>query len=342
MSLLGSTFGRALAGGAKAGAGIAAKYIDDEIARNRAQAIADIQRANASGMRQDADAFTQGNRARDMAQERETALSRGTTAQEVELSRLNNDQLYNRAREIKAGDISAEAAARRTADTETMNDAGYQGAKRATADADADAEIKRKLKAGEALLPQEVNRARQLAEATYSTAAKYRDKGSEPQTLAGKMDSVEQAIGRKLTQQERERFAGLGKSDDGIDKWVRELVGEEVKAGTITADRAPERLQAVRGAFVAVEQSNEIARVVVEARREGKASEAAKELIQRGFDGDQLKRWFSPEEIKAAQAVEKPATRPRVPAERGNIQLLQPLYDLGNVRRRLQEQSLGQ
>jgi hypothetical protein len=340
MSILGSTFGRALAGGGKAAAGIATKYIDSDLQRQRDEALFDLRHKEmVRGEEYMQSPEVQGRRTSNAATAARTAA---TTQQDIELQRLNNKPLYDRAREVKAGDISAEAAARRAAETETLQDEGYQGAKRSVADADADAEIKRKLKAGEALLPHEVNRARQLAEATYGTAAKYRDKGSEPQTLAGKLDSVEQAIGRKLTQQERERFAGLGKSDDGLDKWVRELVGEEVKAGTITADRAPERLQAVRGAFVAVEQSNEIARGVVEARKEGKASEAAKELIQRGFDADQLKRWFSPEEIKAAQAVEKPATRPGAPGERGNIQLLQPLYELGNVRRRLQEQSLGQ
>jgi hypothetical protein len=124
MSILGSTFGRALAGGGKAAAGIAAKYIDDEIARNRAQAIADIQFKNNQRTRDDNFAFENdpGNVATRVGTASTVAKATAKTQDEIELGRLTDESLLDAGRKKKAGDIEAETKAKTTAEI----DAAYR------------------------------------------------------------------------------------------------------------------------------------------------------------------------------------------------------------------------
>jgi len=57
MSILGSAVGRALAGGGAAVASLASKYIDEDLAQQRMQAHAELQRLTAKNIREDDDAF---------------------------------------------------------------------------------------------------------------------------------------------------------------------------------------------------------------------------------------------------------------------------------------------
>ncbi len=81
----------------------------------------------------------------------------------------------------------------------------------AAEDAKADAELQRKIKAGKALLPLEIERASKLAAADAGTRAKYREK---PQTMGEKAAELETFLGRKLLPEERERLSGLAKGRD--------------------------------------------------------------------------------------------------------------------------------
>lgn len=125
MGLLGSAFGRGLAGASAAGASIANRYIDEQLATQRAQAFADIQRTNAGKIREDDDAFRNDptRLARNRGTARDDAVSVAETArqqaplnaqsqQEIELSKLQNTPLIEAARNKKAGDDKADAAAK--------------------------------------------------------------------------------------------------------------------------------------------------------------------------------------------------------------------------------------
>ncbi len=120
MGILGSAFGRALAGAGGAAKQISSRYIDEELAQQRAQAIADIQRNNASAMRGDQLKFDTDptNVAARAGAARTTALEAGKTARQVERERLSDPALNTATRE-KA---SADAAAARQVQLEGYND----------------------------------------------------------------------------------------------------------------------------------------------------------------------------------------------------------------------------
>jgi hypothetical protein len=81
----------------------------------------------------------------------------------------------------------------------------------AAREAEFDAELQRKIKAGKALLPLEIERASKLAAADAGTRAKYRDK---PQTMGEKAAELETFLGRKLDPKERELLSGLARGRD--------------------------------------------------------------------------------------------------------------------------------
>ena len=140
-----SLMGRLVGGAAQAGAAISMRYVDDQIATQRAQMLADLQRTTAGRIREDDDAYR------------------------------NDPTRVQRDRERRAGDIEAEGVTRRGVEKAELGDADLQAARRGKADSDADAEIKRKLAAGEALLPYEVKRAGLIADANAKATAKYRE-----------------------------------------------------------------------------------------------------------------------------------------------------------------------
>lgn len=176
-----SIMGRLAAGLGAGAATLGQKYIDEEVAQQRAQFLADLQRTTASTIRKDDDEFRNdpARVARDRENKRQEVLTAGQAQQEVELSKANNTVLNEAQRRVE--------------------------------DEKAAAEIKRKVEAGKALLPLELERASKLAAADAGTRAKYREK---PQTMAEKAAELEAFLGRKLLTEERERFAGLGKKVD--------------------------------------------------------------------------------------------------------------------------------
>lgn len=123
MSLFGTALGRAAAGAGEAAAGIANKYIDEDLQVKRAQSLADI--ARASGNQRMADEYAFKNDPTRLAQERATkrddALAAGKTAEDVALSSNTNVPLLESARQRVAGDANA---AHTTATEQTIADAG--------------------------------------------------------------------------------------------------------------------------------------------------------------------------------------------------------------------------
>lgn len=182
MGILGTAVGRAIAGGAQAAGQLANKYIDEELSIQRAQALADIQRANARVMREDEDAFQNDPTrvARDRQRKRDDALAAGKTARDVEL--------------------------------EGLNDPNYQGAKRTKAAEDAAAARREKVADIEATTPAEVARQGAMSEAQAKAQARYREpRAGSRADLAEKVAAIEKALGRPLTEAEKLTALGLVK-----------------------------------------------------------------------------------------------------------------------------------
>lgn len=97
MGIMGSAFGRALGGFGAGVASLSNKYIDEDLAQQRAQAMADIQVATAGKIRQADDEFKNDPTriARDRATKRDDAIAAGATAQSVELNALANTTLQD-------------------------------------------------------------------------------------------------------------------------------------------------------------------------------------------------------------------------------------------------------
>lgn len=95
MGLLGSTFGRALAGAGAAAVELSNKYIDDDLATKRAQTIADIQRTSAVQQAKELDANVR-DPARLAAIREEAArdaIAVGASADTVAMNRASNQPL---------------------------------------------------------------------------------------------------------------------------------------------------------------------------------------------------------------------------------------------------------
>ncbi len=105
----------------------------------------------------------------------------------------------------------------------------------AAEDVRADAELQRKIKAGKALLPLEIERASRLAAADAGTRARYREKAP---TMADKAAELEAFLGRKLLPEERERMSGLAKGRDPetgyetVEQKEYDANGQEVRKTT--------------------------------------------------------------------------------------------------------------
>lgn len=105
----------------------------------------------------------------------------------------------------------------------------------AAEDVRADAELQRKIKAGKALLPLEIERASRLAAADAGTRARYREKAP---TMADKAAELEAFLGRKLLPEERERMSGLTKGRDPetgyetVEQREYDANGQEVRKTT--------------------------------------------------------------------------------------------------------------
>lgn len=204
MGIMGSAFGRALSGAGAGVAGIANKYIDEELAANKARLLADLQRTNAKAMAQDAiDVDTApANVAKRTAANRAMTLDGAAAKREAELAGLN-DADYQGAL-TKKGDADAEAATRRTI-----------AGKKAELTEVTPLEIKALQDKLKATIPLEAQRAGAIAEATGKAQAKYReprvDAGEE---IAKKMNAIQKQLGRELTEPEKLGLLGLSKGRD--------------------------------------------------------------------------------------------------------------------------------
>ena len=127
---MGSALGRALSGAGEGVARLGGKYIDEELAQQRAQALADIQRATAGKMRGDEFAFQNDptNVATRNATARTTALDAGKTAQQVEMDRLQNVPLAEAARGKAKSDADAAHKTQKDQLTADASDSNYLAA----------------------------------------------------------------------------------------------------------------------------------------------------------------------------------------------------------------------
>ncbi len=181
----------------------------------------------------------------------------------------------------------------------------------AAKDTQAEAELQREIRRIQATAKPEAEKAAAIAEARAKMEAKYRAPKEPKQTMADKVTEVESVIGRKLTQQEREQMAGVGKGgDDGLSKWMRGLVEEEVKAGSLPADKAAERLSQIEAGFGAIRQESAIRTGVAQARKDGKTADAISELRSKGLDDAALRKFFTADELKATQPAKPDARKP--------------------------------
>lgn len=153
-----SLMGRAFHSAGKAVSDMANRYIDEEMQRNRAEFMADLQRRTAGAMREDQAAFDD-KRApvlRQRAADDATALA--VTQDRIEVGRLNNTELQT-ARE-GAKDREAAGATRRKIDAEKaeLGDSSLMAARRqkatddANAAADTQASITKRLAADKAYI----------------------------------------------------------------------------------------------------------------------------------------------------------------------------------------------
>lgn len=198
MGILGSSFGRALAGAAGAAGALANRYIDEELAQQRAQALADIQRRNAQGMREDADAFDNDPKRleRNRDRVRKDALSAGRTSREVELEGLN-DPALEAARTAKGDRDSKNATRRKVEEIDSLTPA----------------EARRV----EALGPVEAKRAGLVAEAQARVQAKYREPRQDGvSALNEKLAAIDKMdfLDPQEKQAAKKALVGLGRQRD--------------------------------------------------------------------------------------------------------------------------------
>lgn len=213
MALLGSALGRALAGAGGAAAEIGSRYVDQQLMLQRAQALEELRRASAIAMDQ-----------YNLSEPRQARL-----------------------RDIDAQATKSQARAGREAELEGYQDESFQGARRAHADAEAQAETGRRIKGRKAeleeltpteidaerrklreLTPEQVAAQRQvlegtmgaeakraslLAEAAARAQAKFRapTEGSA-QAIEAKFAALEKVMGRPLTDDEKQALIGITKA----------------------------------------------------------------------------------------------------------------------------------
>lgn len=220
MGLLGSAAGRALAGAGGAASRLAERYIDQELANQRAQFLADIQ-------------FKNTQRTEEWQQ---------------------SEPVQGRRRENARQDTLTSAAAKREAELAELGDQPLQGARRSKADEDARADTGRKIEGRKRelteLTPAEVAAQNQVTEGTTESAvkregllaearakagAKYREPRQDSSAeIANKVAAIEQVLGRKLSEDEKLAALGLVKGRDpelDTETITEERMGDD---GTVT------------------------------------------------------------------------------------------------------------
>ena len=204
MGIMGSAFGRALAGAGASVSSLADKYIDQDLQMQRATALEELRRQTATNIRTDEDAFNSDPTrvARNRANKVADITATGTATNEV--------ALQGKLNEAKNTDLSAAEVARANAllkgTTQTRIDVENDITTGTSA-----AKLKVETDRAAALLPLEVKRAYALADAQASATARHREARVQPgEELLAKVAATEKLLGRALTEPEKIGLLGLG------------------------------------------------------------------------------------------------------------------------------------
>jgi hypothetical protein len=275
MSLLGSAFGRGLAGAGRGAADIATKYIDDEILRNRSEFMSELQRESALRTEREMDAQKNAPEriARDRAIKRDDALAAGKNARDAEL--------------------------------QGINDAGYQAGKTAQAQLDTGRKVEAQNTYVEGTSKAEAAAAGAKQDAVARANARYRESRTGPDLMA-LIAEKEKALGRPLTPAEREHVAGLGKGGPPETDY------ETIEESFIDPDgkESKRKFKQLKPEVRAAQQNQRLAEAADKARKDGKAGEAIAEFRAKGLDDAKLALFFTPDELKASAPAPKAGAKP--------------------------------
>jgi hypothetical protein len=230
-----SMLGRAFAGLGAGVSSIASKYIDEEMAANRAKLLADLQATTADRIARDGERreteFAPAREAREagMIRMRIGATNDATVANE--LANANNPTLQETRKRGKDAESEADTERERKR-IESLTPAQVE-AERKKAQAEADVQTQ----ALRDRLPMEVQRAYATADAQGRASAKYRER---PQTVQDKVEAIEQTIGRKLTEPEKMAVVGLAKTSAAVtEERVDEFDETGKKIGSKVTTKGP-------------------------------------------------------------------------------------------------------
>lgn len=255
-------------------ASIAGKYIDAEMAQEKAEALAALQVRTAQTIREQDDAFKNDPTrvARDREKKRQDVLAAGAAARESELAGLNDANLQGARRSQKDSDAADET--RREAER-TQALTPYQVAQeRARAEAREGVQTQ----AMKDRLPLEVQRAAAVAEAQARASAKYRER---PPGAAEKLADIEAVLGRKLAEPEKLALLGLGKDKSGA---TEETTFEPDEKGNLVPTKRVVKGPAGSNATAAPQdQMAEARRVALEGFAQGKGADVVARMEKQGL-----------------------------------------------------------
>lgn len=296
-----SKFSRALAGAGAAVASIASKYIDEEMAMARAEALADLQRRTAGAIRDDDDAFRNDPTriARDRETRRQDLLAAGAATRETEMAGLQDITLQG----ARAAQKDREAAddTRRAGERVQALTPYEVAAERARATARTEVETQ----ALRERLPLEVQR----AEAVARASAKYRD--SSP---TAKLAEIEGVLGRKLAEPEKLALLGLAKGGGATEQVETDFDQDGKPIGSKRTVKGP---LGIGGADAPPDPAAQLRAGIERARADGKVTDAIAELEKRGASPAQiLAAGVSEDEYRAAK---QPSKQPGGPAEQPSL-----------------------
>lgn len=200
MSKLGLMFAGAAGAVGSGVASLASRYLDEEMAMNKAQALAELQRSTAKAVREDDAEFSDKRAPVERARKRDDALAAGKTAREIELESLNDTSLEG-AREGAKDRASAGDTRRKIDESKALTPAQIER-ENAVLDGTADAKAKA---AGKAKRAEAENSAYDLA------PGGQRFIGSE--RVASNNRATPQEVQRSLYEDGLKRSGGSGKAD---------------------------------------------------------------------------------------------------------------------------------
>lgn len=283
---IGSAFGGALAGAGRALSSISNKYIDEELAQERAKMLADLQLKSAK----DLDEYQ-------MSEPRQAKLRENASAASL-----------------------AQKAAERQATVQGVGDAAYQGA----LDTNAANDTRRRVTSENALIegttPTKITAANQIEDgtrgsrmATVREETKIRADGQiratnatrEAGGIGAKLADYEKVLGRTLTEAERLTLMGLKKPDkdnDELLKMAREATQKALEGGSIKPEEAAGYTTKILSGYRAEAQGQALMTRVGEARASGHVGELIGSMRSQGLSEQQLAGLFKPEELKASPA----------------------------------------